>query len=119
MPYYKIERYKVFLARDRWLRINSLAMAHKDPQFRVSSMIAGQPAAREADELRFQYLTKLRREDQNTFFREWVEFDLTGGEAQDNAWDLLYDYCALSRIGYLADMRSEVHAILADYAGNF
>ena len=118
MPYYHIERYKVFLSHDRWLKINSLAMAHKDPQFRVSSIIAGQPAAREADELRFQQLTKLCREDPDTFFREWVEFDLRGREAQENAWDLLYDYCALSRIGYLADMRSEVHAVLADYAGD-
>jgi hypothetical protein len=116
MPYYKIEGYKVFLSHDRWLKINSLAMAHKDPPFRVSSMIAGQPAAREADKLRFQQLTKLCREDSDKFFREWVEFDLRGREAQENAWDLLYDYCVLSRVGYLTDARSAVHAILADYA---
>ena len=118
MPFYKIERHKVFLSHDRWLKINSLAMAHKAPEFRVSSMIAGQPAAREADELRFRQLTKLCRDDPYAFVREWVEFDLRGREAQENAWDLLYDYCVLSRIGYLTDMRSEMHAIIADYAGD-
>jgi hypothetical protein len=118
MPYYKIKRNKVFLSHDRWLKLNSLAMAHKDPHFRVTSMFAGEKAAREADELRFQQLAKFYQEDPDTFHREWVEFNLKGREAQDNAWDLLYDYCSLSRIGYLEDMRSEVQAFVADYVGD-
>jgi len=118
MPYYAIDRYKVFLSHDRWLALNSAAMAHKDPEFRVSSMIAGQPAAREADGLRFHYLTQACKRDAQAFCREWVEFDLRDREAQDNAWDILYDYCALYGIGFLVDMRSEIQAIVSDYAGD-
>jgi len=118
MPYYVIERYKVFLSHSRLSAINEIALAHKDPFFRVSSTTEGNPEVREADELRFQYLTNLCRKNRTRFYQEWVKFDLRGQEAQENAWDLLYDYCALTRIGNLEDTRSEVHAILAEYAGD-
>lgn len=117
MPYYKIDRHKVFLSHDRWQNLNQLAMAHKDPVFRVSSMMAGHKAAREAEELRVQYLNKLYREDSYAFVRDWVVFDLTGRKAQENAWDLLWDYCALSRVGYLVDTRSDASSILSDFSG--
>jgi len=118
MPYYSIKGYKVFLSHSRWLEINRFAMAHKDPQFRVSAAIAGRPEAREAEELRVQYLNKLCQEDPTTFFQEWVEFDLRGREAQENAWDLLHDYCSFSRVGCLVDIRSEVCGIFSDYVGD-
>lgn len=118
MPFYKIDRHMVFLSHDRWSKINGLALGHKDPSFRIDSMIAGRPQVREADKLRFRQLTKICRDDPETFVREWVEFDLRGREAQENAWDLLYDYCVLSQIGYLTNMRSKMDSIIADFAGD-
>jgi hypothetical protein len=118
MPYYEINGKPVFLSHQREAALNGLALAHKDTSFRVSSKIAGQPAAREADELRFQYLSELFKRDPEAFYREWVEFDIRDQEARDNAWDLLYDYCALYKIGELVDLRSEMGAVIADLAGD-
>jgi hypothetical protein len=116
MPYCEINKQPVFLSHQR--EVNRLALANKDATFRVSSKIAGRPAACEADQLRFQYLSELFKRDPEAFYREWVEFDLRDQEARDNAWDLLYDYCALCGIGYLVDLRSEVGTIFADLAGD-
>ena len=98
--------------------MSGLALAHKDATFRVNSKIAGSAAACEADQLRFQYLSELFKRDPEAFYRKWVEFDLRDQEARDNAWDLLYDYCALYRIGYLVDLRSKIGSIFADLAGD-
>jgi len=118
MPYYEINSKAVFLTQKREAALNGLALAHKDGRFRVSSKIAGQTAASEADKLRFQYLSELSERDPETFQRDWVEFDLRDQEARDNAWDLLYDYCAFYRIGELVDLRTESGAILADLVGD-
>jgi hypothetical protein len=118
MSYCEINKQHVFLSHQREAKVNGLALANKDATFRVSSKIAGRPAACEADQLRFQYLSELFRRDPEAFYREWVEFDLRDQEARDNAWDLLYDYCALYGIGYLVDLRSEIGTIFADLAGD-
>ena len=118
MPYYEINSKPVFLSHKREAALKGLALAQKDANFRVSSKIAGQPAAREADGLRFQYLTELFKRDPDAFQREWVEFNLRDQEARENAWDLLYDYCALYNIGELVDLRSENGAIIADLVGD-
>lgn len=118
MPYYEINSKPVFLSHKREAALNGLALAQKDAKFRVSSKFAGRPAAREADGLRFQYLTELFKRDPAAFQREWVEFDLRDQEARENAWDLLYDYCAVYNIGELVDLRSENGAIIADLVGD-
>jgi hypothetical protein len=117
MPYFTINKYKIFLSHNRGAALNRLAMAHKGPEFRIESTMEG-PKALEADELRFQYLTHACKRDPQAFCREWVEFDLRDREAQDNAWDLLYDYCALYRIGYLMDMRSKLQVVIEDIVGD-
>ena len=118
MPYCEINKHPVFLSHQRYERLNGLALADKGSVFAVASSIAGFPEAREADRMRFRYLTALSKQDPEGFYREWVEFDLRGQEAADNAWDLLYDYCAFRHIGYLMDLRSEIGSIVADYGGD-
>ena len=115
MPYCEINKHPVFLSHQRYERLNGLALADKGSVFAVASSIAGFPEAREADRMRFRYLTALSKQDPGAFYREWVEFDLRGQEAADNAWDLLYDYCSFRHIGYLANLLSEVESVIADY----
>ena len=113
MPYYNIENYKVYLSHKRGYKLDDLALAHKDRKFRSSGRHTN-----EASELRFQYLSNLCRQNPEAFFSEWVEFNLRGREAQDNAWDLLYDYCHVSGIGYLADLRTKDDALMANFFGD-
>lgn len=106
MSYYEIADHKVFVTPRRRQALDETVLGQKGADFRISSTIAGRPAAREADTLRFRYLVNLHRENPRTFYDEWVRFDLRDDEVEECIWDLLYDYFAIHRTGKLIDIRS-------------
>ncbi|UHA72045.1 hypothetical protein [Paenibacillus sp. 481] len=52
-----------------------------------------------------------------TFINEWSKFDLQNEDAQQNIWDLIYDYCAYYDCGYPSDLRDEVEYLQDDFQG--
>ena len=118
MPYILVKDKPVFLHADLWNQIREQALAHKDPKFRISSMIQGHAEAKEADRLIRQYINAQYKNDPASFESRFVQFDLVGNSAQENTWDILYDYCDLFKCGWLSDMRDAMSSMLDDYLGN-
>ncbi|WP_172249968.1 hypothetical protein [Saccharibacillus deserti] len=57
------------------------------------------------------------REDRGKFIEDWVRFDLQDSEAKEGVFDLLYDYCAFRRCGFLSKNQNDDYEldILKDY----
>lgn len=118
MPYYVINNRPVFLFTSRWKKLQKLSLKHKDPEFRFDSMIQGTKACKEAQKLMYRFLKSQCEKDSEHFNSEWVKFDITGSEAGENVWDLLYDYSCYYGCSYLSDLREPSQQIIDDYLGN-
>lgn len=51
-----------------------------------------------------QVLLEKSKRDINTFRRQWANFSMGKDEAADNAWDLLFDYCHLTKNAVLNNL---------------
>jgi hypothetical protein len=63
-------------------------------------------------------LSRKATESRDRFQAEWVEFDMRDSEAQENIWDLLYDYCHLRRSAHLVDPRDYVERLEHSLSGD-
>ncbi|SDO14954.1 hypothetical protein SAMN04487897_1099 [Paenibacillus sp. yr247] len=68
--------------------------------------------------LQKKLLNKKCRENRDDFIKNYAMFDLSGEEASDNLWDLVYDYCAYHGSGYTSDARNFVEQLGDDYMGD-
>lgn len=106
MPYIVIGGEPVFLPLSRRNALEREALKGKEPLYKLTSRFAGSRENLEVKGFIVTFLEAQYKADPSTFHREWVEFDLVGDEAQENAWDLLYDYCHLHGYAKLTDIRS-------------
>lgn len=118
MPYYFANKQPIFLTWNRYKKIKRIALKDKSPEWRIDSMIAGNSEVEEADKLISSALSQEYFANPDLFQTEWSEFNLEGKEAQDNAWELLYDYCRFSGNGYLSDLRDFHMELIGDYMGD-
>ena len=118
MPYVIISGEPVFIHRTLDKRISEETLTEKDALFRVSSHIRGTAASLERDQLCFAYLEKICQADPIRFRKEWVCFDLQGEDAREDAWDLLYDYSALTRNSRIKDIRDFASQVVASHSGD-
>lgn len=51
-----------------------------------------------------EVLLEKSQKDINTFRRQWANFSMGKDEAADNAWELLYDYCHLTKNAVLNNL---------------
>src|SRR5713226_9596936 len=117
MPYFIIEKMPVFLSWARYRILEEEAVEDKEAVWRISSKIAGSKATEEKSALMYDILQRKFTKHPNTFRSEWVHFDLSGGEASANVWDLLYDYCHFRGYAFLSDIRDPLEEVVADYKG--
>ncbi len=118
MPYYLINKHPVFLSWARHKKITEEALKSKDSDYKISSVIAGRKETKEAEKIIYQTLKSKCDKDPLRFYSDWVKFDLIGGEACQNVWDLLYDYCSYYGYAYLSDLRDFSKKLIDDYMGD-
>ncbi|MFC1737752.1 hypothetical protein ACFL1G_01735 [Planctomycetota bacterium] len=81
-------------------------------------MIAGRRECVQAQKLMYKFLKSQLEKDPENFVSEWVKFDITGSEAAENVWDLLYDYSCYYGHSYLSELRLPYQQITDDWLGN-
>lgn len=122
MPYFIIEKQPVFMTNKKYKKIRQEALKDKDASFRIGSRIQysyyKNKEKEEAEKLMYNTLKNKYDENQEIFFSDWVSFDLIGKDAQENIWDLLYDYCNYYGHSYLSDPRSEISKIVDEFVGD-
>lgn len=57
-----------------------------------------------------QILLEKSKKDINTFRRQWASFSMGRDEAADNAWELLFDYCHLTKNAVLNNLNIPARA---------
>ena len=120
MSYCIIDRHAVFFNEQRYKELSE-KMVHqkgKDASWAVESRIQGTRASGEKDKWMYEVLRLEYEKDPENFHKRWVSFDLWGFMAQENVWDLLYDYCHLHGNGWLSDIRDPVERMTFDFEGD-
>lgn len=122
MPYFVIEKQPVFMTVKKHEKVRKEALKDKDAGFRIGSMIVSSYSKNkqkeEAEGLMYNVLKSKYDENEESFFSEWVNFELFDKEAQENIWDLLYDYSNYYGHSYLSDTRNGIDKILDDIIEN-
>jgi hypothetical protein len=113
MGYYTIEGHHVFMTRERENLARENALSAKNTFFRVRTAFDS-PERREADTLTFNYLESLHKSDPNGFVQNWVTIALDAEQSAVYGWDLLYDYCCITKAARLVDLRSEHGQMMGD-----
>jgi len=115
MSYYLVDQNPIFLT---WAKYQQLLReaAKKLGVNTISARIQNTEADYKVDEYIANKLELLYEEDKSVFLKEWKTISLKGEEAQDNLWDLIYDYCYYYRNCYLKDIRSVEDKIADDYS---
>lgn len=117
MPYYLIENIPVFLTRKKYSELREAVLKDKDAIWRTVSMIQGNKETDEKNNLMYEMLIKMHREDKAKFLLEWYSFDLINEEASQNIWDLLNDFSAYYGYSYLKDYRDFSDKLKDDHSG--
>jgi hypothetical protein len=117
MGYYTIKGHHVFMTHEREDLARANALSAKDALFRVSTAFDS-PERREADTLIFNYLESLYKADPIGFVQDWVTLALDAEQSAVYGWDLLYDYCCITKAARLADLRSEHGQMMGDLAND-
>ncbi len=117
MPYCKIANYHVFLHRSLYSQIVSEVLKDKPPVYKVSSFISGSEANKEKENAIIYWLEKKFKENPSHFKEQFVKFSLFGQDARSDVFDLLYDWCSLSKLGRIVGNRDEVNKLISDYEG--
>ena len=89
------------------------ALADKDAFFRVR-MAFDSPERREGEKLIYGFLETQLSTDPKRFIEEWVKFDFDSEQAVKYGWDLLYDYCCITRAARLVEIRSDHGQMMGD-----
>jgi len=113
MGFYTIEGHHVFMTHEREKLARDNALSAKDAFFRVRTAFDS-AERREADTLIFDYLESLHKGDPNGFVQDWVTLAFDAEQSAKYGWDLLYDYCCITRAARLADLRSEHGQMMGD-----
>lgn len=117
MPYCKISSYHVFLHRSLQSQISSEVLKDKPSVYKVSSFISGSKANKETKNEILYWLEQKFRENPSHFKEQFVKFSLVGEDARYDVFDLLYDWCSLSKLGWIKDNRNAVDKLISDYEG--
>ncbi len=117
MSFCRIGKDWVFLPVRRLQSLEAKIFEGRDPLWISSSYIHGHKAAEEKTDLIYAMVWKEFNEDPSGFRSKWVQFDLKMKEAQENVWDLLWDYGAVNPSCRLVDLRDERQQLLDDYEG--
>jgi hypothetical protein len=93
MPYFVIEKTPVFLTNEQCLDLRK-ETNHKelDEKFTINDC---QPI--------YDFLIRKCNENKEEFHKNWVYFKLEKTEAQNNIWDLLYDYSHYYKNSFVDD----------------
>ncbi len=118
MPYINISGHNVFLYSEIYSKIKNDVLRDKSASYRTSSIIAGTKECLETEKLMIDWLKMKNRENSETFYKEYVNFSIGDEYAKIDIFDLLFDWCDLSRLGYIVDNRDSIQKILSDYEGD-
>jgi len=118
MGYYVINKHPVFLFGPRLHQISEEALKDKSSLWEMGALTTGRKEAKEAEELIYKTLKAKHDKDPELFYSEWVRFDISGKEASQSAWTLLYDYCCYYGYAYLSDLRDFVDKLIDEYEGD-
>lgn len=118
MPYCVVNNKPVFLFSRRLKKLESLSLKDKTPEFRFDSMIQGTKECKEAQKLMYRFLKAQCEKEADSFESEWVKFDITGSEASENIWKLLYDYSDYYGYSCLSDLQLTHQEIEDKYIGD-
>lgn len=102
MPFYRIQDKYIFLYHSNYNKLNEIALKDKDSSFRVSSIITGSEACKEAEMLREKTIFRLYDESAfEEFYYNWIYFYLN--EHKVILLDLpylFYDYGCINHLFY-------------------
>ena len=86
--------------------------------YKVSSFISGSEASKEKESAVIYWLEQKLKENPSHFKEQFVKFSLSGQDARSDAFDLLYDWCSLSKLGRITDDRDTVDKLTSNYEGD-
>jgi hypothetical protein len=118
MSYCIINNQPVFLHSSRYKEIREQALKGKNPTQETASIIAGTKEGKEVDKSVYEFLRMQHEKDPVNFHINWAAFDITGDEAVQEVWDLLYDYCNYYGYGYLSDLRNFAQQLTDEPVGD-
>lgn len=87
--FYSIAGEPVFVSLERSRQLAEQVLSGKDFQWRSKVDLRDGRERREAAEMEARYLTELHKRDKAAFERDWIRFELSGQEAQDNLFRLI------------------------------
>lgn len=117
MSYCKISHCHVFLHRSLHSQILSEVLKDKPSVYKVSSFISGSDANKETENEIIYWLEQKFKENPSHFKEQFVKFSLIGEDARSDVFDLLFDWCSLSKLGRIADNRDVVDNLISDHEG--
>ncbi len=113
MGYYSVGKHHVFMTQERETIAKEQALADKDAFFRVR-MAFDSPERRQGEKLIHRFLKSQYKSNPELFIEEWVKFDFDSEEAVKYGWDLLFDYCCITKAARLVELRSEHAQMMGD-----
>ena len=114
MAYFVIEGVPVFIpAKSLEELVNACTSS---PEERVASMFSERESSAVETKI-FDHLHKEFLADKQLFDQKRTRFNFAGEAAQNNVWDLLFDYCSLSGNAVLKDFRKFEEKLFDSHAG--
>jgi hypothetical protein len=122
MGYYCINKYKVFYSSNRFKDIEApfLATLTFTEIFSLNFKFSGKQSLNQQKLERLR-ITKLKEDFRtlpiNQFIEKWVGFRFEADEAQSVAWEILFDFLHLHKLGWLEDVRDFNEKLFDGYDG--
>jgi len=113
MGYYSVGEHHVFMTDEREAIAKEKALADKEAFFRIR-MAFDSPEHRQGEKLIDRFLESEYNSDPEQFIEEWVKFDFNSEDAVKYGWDLLFDYCCITKAARLVELRSEHAQMMGD-----
>lgn len=117
MSYYLINKNPIFITAKKHKLLFDIVTKDLTGLYKIGAAMAGTKESIEADNLMFKLVKNKFADDQSKFATDWYYFELHGKDAQEEAWDLLYDFCHYHGYSYLSDIRDISTKVIADYNG--